>query len=179
MVQIIELFGNKSLVKTLVFFLRNPSLQIHQQGLRKKIKIAKATSIWVMGFLVKNNLLKETSFGRTRIYSLNRENPLVKQIKLMDNLALLSEIKKILLDYDLRIYVYGSVARGEDVENSDVDILIVGKLKKSDIIQKINKISENMGKKIKIEVFSQLEWAQMAKKDPAFYERVEKDKIEL
>ena len=53
------------------------------------------------------------------------------------------------------------------------------KIKKEDIIADIGKASEKIKRQIKAEIFSYLEWSQVAKKDRAFYERVEKDKIDI
>src|SRR3989344_564101 len=36
-----------------------------------------------------------------------------------------------------------------------------------------------LNKEITLQIFNDLEWANMGKKDAAFYERVEKDKIEV
>jgi len=178
MVQIIELLGNKSGVKILSLFLKNPTLQTHQKDIQKRVKLAKATLIRGINVLVENKILSFIRFGRTKVYSLNRKNKIVKHLKILDNLLLISEIRDIVAE-DAQMYLYGSSARGEDVEDSDMDILIIGKIRKEQIIQKINELSEKIRRKIKVEIFSPQEWSQMAKKDPAFYERVEKDKIEL
>lgn len=38
---------------------------------------------------------------------------------------------------------------------------------------------KKINKGIRVKIFSKQEWSLMAKKDPAFYERVEKDKVKL
>ena len=179
MVQIIELLGNKNAIKLIAFFLRNPTLQIYQQEIRKRVKLSKATLIKWLNMLVKQDILRFKEYGRAKVYFLQRENPIVKHLKILDNLFLTCNIKNIADKHEVRIYLYGSAARGEDVENSDIDILITGKIKKEDIIEDIGKISEKIKRQIKAEIFSYLEWSQVAKKDRAFYERVEKDKIEI
>ena len=179
MVQIIELLGNKNVVKIIIFFFRHPTLQIHQHELRKKVKLAKVTLIKWLKTLTNFNILKVVKFGRVKVYSLNRTSNFVKYLKILDSILLLSDIAKIATKYNIKIYLYGSTARGEDVEESDVDILIIGKTKKEKIIRDINKISANIKKPIKIQIFSRQEWSQLARKDKAFYGRVEKDKIEL
>lgn len=129
--------------------------------------------------MVKFNILKVVKFGRVKIYSLNITNNFVKYLKLLDTLSLLSDIPKIAKRYNVKAYLYGSAARGEDVEDSDIDILIIGKIKKEQVIRDINKTSSSINRIMKVQVFSQQEWSQLARKDKAFYERVEKDKIEL
>ena len=179
MVQLIELLENRNAVRILMFFLRKPTMQTYQQNIRKEVKLAKATLIKWLKYLEKINMLNVLKYGRTKVYSLNRENILIKHLKIMDNLALISEIKKILNMHNLEAYLYGSAARGEDTEDSDIDLLIIGKIKKEEIIQEISRVSESIKRPIKFEIFSNMEWSRMAKKDRAFYERVEKDKISL
>lgn len=179
MVQLIELIKNRKQASVLVFFLRHPTMKAHKQDIKKEVKIAKATLIKWLNMLVKNGMISFTEYGRTKIYSLNRENTIVKQLKILDNLLRVSEIKAVAKKHESIAYLFGSVARGEDVEDSDIDILLVGKVKREDIISDINKVSRKIKRHINLQIFSPLEWSQMAKNDAAFYERVEKDKAEL
>lgn len=179
MVQLIELFGNKKPVSILAFFLRNPTKKIHQQDIKKEVKIAKATLIKWLNWLAKQGFLEFTEYGRTKIYSLKRQNTIVKRLKILDNLLLASGIKTIAEKHNSAAYLFGSAARGEDVEDSDIDILLIGKVNRENLIYDINKLSGKIQRHINIQIFSQPDWSQMAKRDPAFYERVEKDKVEL
>ncbi|MEW6222409.1 MAG: nucleotidyltransferase domain-containing protein [Candidatus Hadarchaeota archaeon] len=96
----------------------------------------------------------------------------MKQLKI---LSVVSELLPKLKRHEGRgeIYLYGSAARGEGFEDSDLDILVVGR--ERDVISEIGKID----KRIKVSFFTPLEWAKVAREDPAFYERVLQDKIRL
>lgn len=177
MVQFIKLFGERSAVKILLFFLRNPSEEFSQKQLLKKIIMAKATLIKQLRLLLEEDTVKEKIIGRSKLYSLNTANLIIKQLKILSNILSLKGIVEIGEKHNATIYLYGSCARGEDTENSDVDILVIGRVKKEDLLKDIKTLPEK--RNIKIEVFSPAEWSSMAKKDKAFYERVEKDKIKL
>ena len=110
-------------------------------------------------------------------YVLNKETSVIKQLKSLNNILKLEPIKELSRKHDIKIFLYGSSARGEDVEDSDIDLLIIGNVKKEDIIQDINRFSEDIKRKIKINIFPPLKWSEMYEKDKAFYERVEKDRI--
>ena len=138
MVQLTEILGQRSAIKIIVFFLRHPTIQIYQHELKKRVKLAKATLIKWLKILAGFNILKVIKFGRVKVYSLNRAVNLVRYLKLLDTLLLLSNIPKISVEHNFKIYLYGSAARGEDVEESDIDILIMGKVKKELIINDIN-----------------------------------------
>ena len=175
MVQLIRLLGNKNIMKILLFFFRNPTKEFSQIELLKKIKTAKATLIKWLRLLIDERIILMKRIGVTNLYKLNNENTCVKYLKILFTISELESIKKLSQKYNLDIYVYGSAARGENVEKSDIDLLVIGKPDKSDLIKEISNISE----KIKVAVFSKQEWSLMARKDPAFYERVEKDKVKL
>ena len=126
---------------------------------------------------MKQDYLKCSKIGVTNLYKLNQENNIIRQIKILNTvfkLEILSRIK-----YNLEIYLYGSASRGEDSEESDIDLLIIGEIKRHDLIQNIEQISKKIKKKINFQIFKQSEWTLMADKDPAFYERVEKDKLRI
>src|SRR3989344_2864937 len=122
----------------------------------------------------------EEELSQTKIKNkLNKDNVILKQFKILNNIAKISELDNLKKGNNLKIYLYGSCARGEDSKESDIDLLIIGNIKRHDIIEEINKLSKKLNKKITLQIFSELEWANLEKKDRAFYERVEKDKIEI
>ena len=66
------------------------------------------------------------------------------------------------------------MARGEDIEGSDVDLLLLGERPDNAIIGELRK-----EEKIRPVFMTFLEYSQLAKKDRPFYERIEKDRIRL
>lgn len=179
MVQIYELLGNRNFVKLLLFFLRKPTLRAHQQAIKKEVKMAKGTLIKCLKHLVGCNILSFTEYGRIKVYSLNRSSEIVKRLKALDSLLVLAPLHDIAEKHGVNAYMYGSAARGDDTEESDIDIILIGKLKKEDIISDINKLSAKIGRQISVNIFAPALWARAADEDPAFYERVEKDKVEI
>jgi predicted nucleotidyltransferase len=172
MVQINELLGSRICIKILDFFLKNPSSEFTQSRVRKKLGIAKLSAMKWLNFLVKNRILLKRTEGRMIFYKLDRENVIVKQLKI---LFTVSELRGKLerLKTDAEIWLFGSASRGEDFEDSDIDILVIGRDRK--LITKI----KSMDERIKVSFFTPVEWLRTAEKDKAFYERVEKDKIRL
>lgn len=179
MVQINELFGNRKRLSLLLFFAANPRSEFTFTQLQKKTKLAKATLAKWLKHLRRDGFLKEKPIGIQRLYRLNAESMLIKQLKVMLALASLDFLIPLSEKHGVEAYVYGSAARGEDVEESDIDILIIGKVRKEELMPEIQKQSAALKRPIRMQVFTTLEWAQMLHKDKAFYERVEKDKIRL
>jgi len=177
MVKLDELL-NKNLIKILNFFFEEDN-EVSQTKIRNKIKIAKATLIKWLNYLEKNNLIQARTEGVSKLYKLKKESVILKQFKILKNIIELQELKNLKINYNIKIFLYGSKARGEDNKDSDIDLLFIGNIKRQEIIEEINKIRKKLDKKITLQIFKELEWANLEKKDKAFYERVEKDKIEI
>jgi predicted nucleotidyltransferase len=176
MVHLCELFGERNFIRLLFFFLERPTTEISQKDIKVKLKLTKTTLIkWLKLLEKKELIIKKQKFPKK--YILNRDNNVVKHLKSLNNILKLEQLKEISKKYDVNIYLYGSSARGEDVEGSDIDLLIIGRIKKEAIIQDINCISEKIKRRMSVNIFSPLEWSAMAEKDKAYYERVEKDKL--
>jgi len=176
MAQLFELLTKRTAMKILEFFIDNPSKEFYDSEIRENIKIAKASSTKWLRKMVDYGYLSRRTKGRIIFYQLNTDNVLMKELK---RIKLISSLVPGLNKMDgVEIYLYGSGARGEDKEESDVDLLVIGKTTDK-LIELIGKIEEKLNRRVKISSFSQLEWSKMSRKDPAFYERVEKDKVRL
>ncbi len=175
MVQINELLGNKELFKIIDFFISNPQSEFSQTEARKGIGISKTTLIKWIDKLVKMDLIDLRKIGVSNLYKLNRENSVIKQIKILKNLLMLRPLRGIKAE----VYLYGSAARGDDKGDSDFDIIIIGKLTRKEIIADIDSLSKKLKRNISFKIFGKIEWSKIARKDKPFYERVEKDKIRI
>ena len=171
-----EILGKESSMKILGFFLENIKQEFSETEVRKRTKLARATVNKWLKVLSSYNLLIQKTKGKMKIYRANTEFVVTRQLKILFNLVklvpYLQEIENV------QIYLYGSAARGEDFEDSDIDLLVIGKPDKN-IFDVIRKIETKIGKRVKMSAYTELEWSSMARKDLAFYERVEKDKIRL
>ncbi|MBN2422176.1 nucleotidyltransferase domain-containing protein [Candidatus Woesearchaeota archaeon] len=175
---IITLFGNKKLISIIAFFIEIPSIEITQSELIKKTKLSKATAIKWTNYLIKNNYLLLKKVSNLKLLKLNNDNIIIKELKKINILLKINFIEKY-INKDIEIYLYGSCARGEYKELSDIDLLIIGKIKKHELIDQIDKISKIVNRKVNFKIFTPLEWSKLSKQDRAFYERVEKDKLQI
>ena len=173
MVQSFEIvFGNRICWRILKLFLDNPRREFYGREVQQKVGAARASTCKWLRAVEQLGFIFTTRRGRPKLHRLNSENPIVKQLKVLSVMSSLLP-KLEILKYEGEIYLYGSGARGEGLEDSDLDILVIGRERAV-----INKI-EAIDKRVKVSFFTPLEWAKIAREDPAFYERVERDKIRL
>ena len=98
--------------------------------------------------LEKENLIKVKKDVDSKRLSieLNKDNPFVFYLKRVENLRLLYESG--LVDYltenfpGLTIILFGSYSFGEDINNSDIDIAIIGSKERSIDLGRFNKLLE-------------------------------------
>lgn len=169
-----KMLEGKSL-KILNYFIDRPSREVTRGQVAKDIGLAKATAVKYFDLLVKKGILVEKEIGRNKLLKLNNDSILVRELK---RLFILQQFDGFRIK-NAEAYLFGSSARGEYLESSDIDLLIIGKVHRNEIIEKIEKIEKKIKRKINVQIFTPQDWSMMAKKDPAFYERVEKDKIKL
>jgi predicted nucleotidyltransferase len=173
MVQSVDpIFENRVCWRIFKFFLENPTGEFYEREIQQRTGAAKASVSKWLGALENLGFISVAKRGRLKLHRLNRENPLVKHLKVLRTMSwLLPKLEAF--KERAEIYLYGSSSRGEDVEDSDIDILVIGNDR--EVVKEIKAIDE----RIKISFFTSLEWARTAREDPAFYQRVEKDRIRL
>lgn len=174
-----KLLGNRSMIIILEFFISNSTKEISQTKIGIETNLTKATLSKFLRILKENNILNVKIEGVSKLYKLNNNKAVVRQLKILNTVINLNDIWQIKNKYNIRVYLYGSAARGENTEESDIDLLVIGNIRKEIIIKHVNDLSNKIKRKINIEVFSPLDWAGASKKDQSFYERVKKDMIEL
>ena len=172
--QLEDLFGNKKILLILKYLVDHED--VLQRELVQKTKISKATVIKWLYYLEKNGFITRKTIGSSRMVNINNDNGVITELKKINILMGLSDIKK---PENSEVYLYGSCARGDYSTDSDMDLLIIGKARRTEIIRDMESLERKMGRRISFNIFTDLEWSKMAKQDKAFYERVEKDKVRL
>lgn len=153
-------------------FLDDPRREWSQKEVIRETRISTATAVSTLRTLVREGMITMTIKGTANYYAL-ADTPTNRQLKISMMVHALRPLSTI-----GDTFLFGSCARGEDTPDSDIDILAIGTPRK-DILVVTEPLSRKMGRRIMPLSFSPSEWAAMRKKDPAFFERVEMDKIRL
>lgn len=176
MVQLISLLGNKIPLRLFKLFSDNPRDSFYIEEVRKKLRIAKSSVIKWIHFLENEELLLSKRIGKTIIYSLNFDNPFVKQLRILFVLSELQGVKKMKGFCD-SVYLFGSSARGEFLKDSDIDLLVVSNNNITKITSELRKIKTS--RSIKPIILSPFDYSMLSRNDPALYNRIEADKVRL
>lgn len=79
--------------------------------------------------LKKINLIIETKRGKQKFYKINKKSPIFDELKRMflKTVRVNEVLKKCLKKFEVA-FIYGSFARGEEKEESDIDLFVVGNI---------------------------------------------------
>ena len=153
-------------MKVLEVFFVEPTTVHFIKGISKKINLAPTSVRKHIKDLLAKELIKKKKAKPFDGFIANRENDGFIFYKRVYNLYSLKDLTNFLISnfWPKLIVVFGSYARGEDVETSDIDILIISKERKEInldkferklkrkinllIIDKLKKLDENIIKKI-------------------------------
>lgn len=164
---------NKTTLKVLQLFVSKPTSKTYLAQIVKDSKLSKVSAIKALSKLQTEKILKFEYVGKTKLYWLDNQNPIVREFKKLFSLSYL--MRKLKLFENCEIYLFGSAARGENDEKSDYDLLILS--------DDLNEIRSNLhfldDEKIKPILMSNFEYSSLYRNDKPFYERIEKDKIRV
>ncbi len=121
-----------SLLKVLQIFFEEPTSIHFIREISRKIKLAPTSVRNHMKELLKDDMIKRKRYKPFDGFIANRENDNFIFYKRVYNLYSLKNITDFLLTsyYPRLIAVYGSYSLGEDIENSDIDVIVISKTKK-------------------------------------------------
>ncbi len=123
------MFTSYNNLKVLELFFKNPNTKFHLREISRRTKLSVAGVSKILGNLVKSNFLLLHKGNVTNDYLANVDNIKFKNLKICYNLynikisGIIEDIVKACAPEC--IVLFGSFARGEDNENSDIDIGVV------------------------------------------------------
>lgn len=139
-----ELCGDSVYLGITAVLLKSPE-GVSGRGLAGLLKVSTFKVHHSLKFLAAQGILKATVVGKSHLYRLNPDHILVRKVILLlldfqENiyLELGREVMTRLKPKPLSIILYGSVARGEEKPDSDIDLFLVYKTPR-----KMGRISEN------------------------------------
>ena len=129
-----EILVTNKLDAVLRFFLVHPAAEIHLRGLSRKLNISFPWVRKLVSVLVNRGLLISKKERGLVIVTANREDQMYQATKRSYNLLSLHQcgLVNMLIDkysHPETIILFGSYAKGEDTEQSDIDIAVMTKRK--------------------------------------------------
>lgn len=176
---VIDIVTKNGCIQILQPFLYNPKIEMYQSEIIKKTGVPTTRAINLLNSLARSGLLVEKIKAGSKFYSAVEGHPVLKQLKILIIVSKLYELTRDFENYDIEIFLFGSAAKGEDTENSDIDLLIITGVDKSIINNLINRLRVNMDRDVSPVIYSPIEYASLHNKEKAFYDQIERNKIRV
>ena len=153
----------------LTMLARSPEQEYYVREIAKKIDASVSGCYTALCNLEVEKLVVARTSGKNKYFKVNPDNIGIRFFKVFVSIQELSGVMEKLRDITVKIILFGSCARGEDVLDSDVDLLVVTEDTKTvkDLVPK--KIGE---RKLKPIIIKPSQLIQMKEKDNAFYNEV-------
>jgi len=166
---------NKVSLRILAFLSRHPNNQFYQREIAGKTGTSIGATNQSLNKLFKLGLISREKRGKMYFYSLNIDSAAIKYFKIFTNLAELQKLVNSLSSISNQIILFGSCAKGEDTDESDIDLFIHSEY--PDKARKILK-SVKLDRVIKPVIVNSLDFVSLKRKDEEFYKQI-KDGIVL
>lgn len=164
-----KILVNTNVQKILWFLIQYPGKEYLEKEIQKSTKISKAGVNFALKDLWKAKLTRRQKRGKIAFYTVNYTHPVIKQLKVLKNILGVNPILEKLKPKSERVILYGSCSRGEDTEQSDLDLFIVTN-SEEEILNLINKW--RLKGKVQAVIRSPLKYAEMESDEPTFYREV-------
>lgn len=156
----------------LEFFLIHPSLEVHLNELARNLEIARGSAMSYCDAFVNEGMILESSKGNLRLFRLNKDDFAVREIMKAYYLLKLKHLGiEHLAEGCTSLAIYGSFARGDIDERSDLDILVIGEEGSVDK-NKVLKLQDTLGREVQLTLLPYYRWETMKKEGDRFTESV-------
>ena len=130
--------------------------------------------------LVNGDLLISRRDGNRIYYKINQDCPIVEELQtiFVKTSGIADVIKSCLNTFGDKIeiaFVYGSVARTEELSTSDVDLMIIGDVGLADLVPDLRRAEKDLGRDVNPTIYSSEEFLRRRKEGDSFISTVLSD----
>jgi predicted nucleotidyltransferase len=128
--------------------------------------------------LQRSGLVSVERIGNQKHFRANRDSPVFGELQslVLKTVGLTEPLRKALEPYSDKIkaaFVYGSVAKGSDTAQSDIDLMVVGdELSYSDLYSALQNAESLLQRKVSPLFFSVKDWRRKASRKDSFANKV-------
>jgi len=167
-----QLFVFSGEQKVLSFLLCQDDWQTAKE-IQTETVLSKAAVNFALNKLFKLKIVEKNQKGKTYLWRIDYYYPIIsviRQYKILNNIIDIFSLIERLKLLSQKIILFGSNARGEDNQQSDIDLLVITHNDKEvrDIIEKY--LSK---RKVQIITKTPLSFSELEKKDPVFFRELE------
>jgi len=164
-----EIFYSTSAQKVLYFLLAHPDKKYYDREVSRLAKVGRAATNYSLRALIDTGLVEREKKGRMYFYYVTADSPIIRQLKIIQNLFYISPLIEKIKPASIRIVLYGSSAKGTNHAESDIDVFVLSRepSKVKDLIYK-----SPFKERLQYVVNSPQDLIKLKKENPVFYREV-------
>ena len=166
-----SIFTETNTLKTLEYLIENPGREFIEKEIQKATGISKAGVNLALRKLVQKRLVERKQRGRMYFYTTQVNNPFIKQLKVLKNIARLWPLVKRLKGTSQKIILFGSWGRGENLKDSDIDLCIL--TNSAEEVQQVVRKS-SLRNKLQLIIRTPVGFTELEKKEPVFFKEIDR-----
>ncbi len=170
---IFKLFANPTLAEILNLLFTSPEEEFYQSDLAKKTKKSLVQVQRAVKTLEEIGLISSTHQGRMIYYTATKTHPAFDDIKnlFLKTTSLNRSIEHALLPFLNNIpaaFIFGSIARGTESPNSDIDLFILTDITLREITKALSPLTKELRRELNPVVFEPKEFQNRISKNDHF-----------
>ena len=165
----------------LKLFYREPEKEYYLRELARIFEKEPSYLQNALNFLVAEGIIKDERKGNLRFFKLNQEYPLYEEIKkiISKTVGIEAKLKELINKFAgvKYAFIYGSVARGNEHNESDIDLLLIGAIDQDLLIKRISELEIELSREINFQIFSEEEVTKKINEKNDFFIRIFSESI--
>ena len=162
--------------KVLALFLANPSQRFYGSEISKKVGISIGQTSKILGDLLRAGVVEKERKGKTELYAVVELTPELRLFKTLNTVLNIAPLLARLKPVSRAIILFGSCAKGTNIEESDLDLFVVS-ISRDQVLDAVVRYSPGQRygyTEIKPVIKSPAEWANLETSDPVFFAELQK-----
>jgi predicted nucleotidyltransferase len=173
MASIKDILYHRNPMLILSYLSRRSSSENYASAIATELRLAMGSVHRILRDFEAWGLVRSRRVGKTVLFEMDKMSPMVKSFRVFDNLLELDPLFVQIKPISRRGILFGSCSRGEDSDQSDVDLLVeVDEDLKRDVLQRIADFP--ISREIRPILLNTVEFMEMEKSDKVFYTEVMK-----
>lgn len=168
-----NLFSSEARILLLKQFLMHSGEEFYLREIASHFNLSPRQVSLELKNLASIGLLKKRISGNQHYYSINQQHPLFEDLRniFLKTVGLKDVIEKHLKPFEKEIdfaFIYGSIAKGNSVAGSDVDLMITGNLSVRKVSGVLMQAGSELGREVNFSIFSLNEFIERIKNKDHF-----------
>ena len=164
----------------LALYFTNPNKKYYLRELERILNFSVGNIRRELIKLESTGLFLSENKGNLLYYYLNQSYPLFKELKSI--IFKTSGVPRMLHNFlekfdDInQAFIYGSFAKGEEREDSDIDLLIIGEVNEDKLIEEIGKLERKLQREINYAIYEKEDFKKKKEESNSFILDISKEK---